>query len=413
MKRALLGLLLLAITTLPAAEKTDEASWLQWGGPEQNFHAPSTDLASEWPESGPKRLWTRELGDGYSGILFESGRIYTMYRSGENEVVLCAEAASGKTLWEYKYAAEPREGHVTQFGTGPRSTPLIDGDRVYTIGIAGMLHALDKKTGEVAWSKDLWSDPFNGNFLNHGYSSSPIAYGDTVIALVGGENSSVVAFNKKDGSVAWKNQSFGNSYSTPRIFNIDGEDQLVTFMATEMIGIDPRNGDLKWSIPHQNQWGQNINRPVLADGNILFMSSPQAGAKGIRLSVKDGKTTTKEVWATRKIQFYHVTSVQDGEWVYGSTGMRSPAFMAAVNIKTGEIGWRKRGYAKANVIGADGRLFVLDEDGVLTMATASPEDLTIQAQASIFDGVSWTVPTIVGDTMFVRDKQKMMALSLR
>ncbi|MDH3626299.1 MAG: PQQ-like beta-propeller repeat protein [Acidobacteriota bacterium] len=413
MKRTLFGLLVLTVSLLPAADKPTESNWLQWGGPSQDFRATATGLADAWPESGPKELWSRSLGDGYSGILYEAGKIYTMYRTGDNEVVLCANAKSGETIWEHAYASAPRDGHVTQFGIGPRSTPLIDGDRVYTIGIAGVMHALEKKTGKAIWSKDLWSEPFNGNFLNHGYSSSPIAYGDTIIALVGGEGTSVVAFDKDDGSVAWKNQSFGNSYSTPRIFTIDGEEQLITFMASEVVGLDPKNGDLKWRIPHENTWKQNVSMPVLSNDNVLFISAVEAGAKGIRLSVKDGKSTAEEAWSTRKIQFYHVTSVQDGDWVYGSTGMRTPAFMAAVNISTGEIGWRKRGYAKANVIAADGRLFVLDEDGVLSMTTATPEDLTMQAQTSLFDGVSWTVPTIIGATMYVRDQQKMVALSLK
>ena len=387
-------------------------NWHQFGGPRQSFKASSLGLAAEWPAEGPSRLWSRELGEGYSAIVVDGDRLFTMYRQNKNEVVVCMNAGTGKTIWEHKYESSPRPGHVHQFGDGPRATPLIDGDRIYTIGVEGKMHALDKKTGKVAWTHDLW-DEFDGNFLVHGYSSSPIVHGNTIITLVGGENASIVAFSKKDGSVAWKNLSYGNSYSTPQILNIAGEKQLVTFMATELIGVDPDNGELKWEFHHENQWKQNVNMPkVVADGDHLFLSSPHAGARGLKLTTKDGKTMVEEVWATKKIQFYHVSTVQNGDWVYGSTGTMTPAFLAAVNIRTGEIAWRERGFAKANCIEADGRLIILDEDGNLALATATPEGLVVHSRVELLDKVAWTVPTIVGKTMFLRDKKNIMALDL-
>lgn len=388
-------------------------SWTQFGGENQSFIARSTGLSSSWPESGPRTLWRRDLGEGYSAILAESGKLYTMFRDAEKsqEGVICLDASSGETVWEFRYDSGPKEGHVHQFGDGPRSTPLISGDRIYTIGIAGQMHALDKNTGEVAWSHDLWEE-FGGNFLNHGYSSSPIEYNGTIIALVGGEGHSVMAFDSQDGTVVWKGMDFKNSYSTPTILNIDGEEQLVTFMASEIVGVDPDNGRFKWAYPHENQWGQNINMPVMADANYLFLSSPEAGARGLKLTNRNGKTHVEEIWSTRKIQFYHVTSVREGDWVYGSTGTMGPAFLAAVNIKTGEIAWRERGFAKANCVGADGKLLILDEDGALTLARVSPEGLTVLSSVDLLDKVAWTVPTVIGKTMYVRDKGTIAALDL-
>ena len=388
------------------------AGWKQWGGPTQEFNAPGAKLAKQWSEEGPKRLWEREIGEGYSAILVEGNRLYTMFREGDHEVVVCLDAKAGEPVWERRYEASPREGHVSQFGDGPRATPLIVGDLLYSIGVSGKMHALKKSSGEVVWSRDLWGEELGGNVLNHGYSSSPIAHKNTIIALVGGEGASIVAFNAKDGSLVWKAQSFKNSYSTPQILSVDGQDQMVVFMAEELIGLDPENGDLKWSVPHKNQWGQNINMPVMADANHMFLSALGAGAKGLKLTNRDNKTDVEEVWTTRKIQYYHVTSVRDGDYVYGSTGGGAPSFMSAVNIKTGEIAWRKRGFAKANCIAADGRLFILDEDGKLAMATATPDDLTIHSEVELMESRAWTVPTIVGKTMYVRDNKTIVALDL-
>ncbi|MEM9558651.1 MAG: PQQ-binding-like beta-propeller repeat protein [Acidobacteriota bacterium] len=408
-------------TAVPAhATGTDTESsrrgeaWLQWGGPNKDFRATSGTLAGGWPESGPPVLWERDLGAGYSTIVAEDGRLYTMYRSDDDtaEVIVALSAANGATLWEHRIETSPADGHVDQFGRGPRSTPLLVGDRLFTVGISGVFTALDKTTGKVLWSRDLWNE-FDATFLNHGYSSSPVAYGDDLLVLVGGEDSTLVALDQAKGTIEWKSLGFANSYATPQLLEVDGELQLITFVAEGLIGVDPDDGRLLWQVEHSNQWGQNINPPALLDGEYLLLSSPQAGAKGLRLGHDEsGATTVEQIWDTRRIQFYHVTTVRDGEWVYGSTGTGSPAFMAAVNVKTGEVPWRKRGFAKANVVWADGKLFVLDENGVLSMTHASPEDLEVIAQAEVLERPAWSAPTIVGQTMYVRDSRVIKALDL-
>ena len=224
------------------------------------------------------------------------------------------------------------------------------------------MHCLDAASGKVHWSHDLW-DEFEGTFLNHGYSSSPMAYKDTIIVMVGGEGHALIALNKKDGAVAWKKQDYGNSYSTPKVINVDGEDQLVCFMANELVGLDPDNGELKWEIPHENQWKQNITLPIWTEDNILFFTSAQTGSKAVKLTQKDGKTDIEELWSTRKIRLHHNNCVRVGDFVYGTTGAQAPCFFMAVNIKTGKIAYRKRGFAKANCIYADKKFIVLDEDG--------------------------------------------------
>jgi outer membrane protein assembly factor BamB len=394
-------------TEAPAAAPTP--SWQQWGGPGQDFQAPSAELAAGWPEEGPPTLWSRPLGDGYSAIAAEGDRLYTMYRDNEVESVVCLAAATGETIWEHRYEA-PYRG-MTGYGTGPRSTPLIVGDRIFTIGVRGSMVALDKRDGSRLWGHELWSD-LGGNVLSHGYSSSPVAFGDTVIVLVGAENASLVAFDQATGEVRWKAHSFRNSYSSPLILELAGETQLVAFMSEELVGLDPATGELRWRYPHLNQWGTNISLPTVIDGNTLFLSSIQTGARGLRLKRVDGEIEVEELWTSRRVQLYHASAVRQGDWVYGSTGTTSPAFMTSINARTGEIGWRVRGFAKANCVGADGRLVILDEDGVLYLATATPEELVVHSQTQLLDRVAWTVPTIVGSTMYVRDRRQIQAIDL-
>jgi outer membrane protein assembly factor BamB len=403
----------------PAPRAGDE--WRQWGGPTQDWRAPARGLSSSWPEGGPEKLWSRELGEGFSAILFADGRLYTMFRTGDasapapleggGESVICLDAETGQTVWEHRYGHPPYEGQQG-YGTGPRSTPLIAGEAVFTVGVTGRMHALKTKDGAVLWSQDLWGDRFGGNRLEHGYSSSPAAYGGSVIVPVGGDNAGLVAFDQRTGAVVWQALSFRNSYSSPRIARIAGEEQLVVFMAEELIGVDPATGALRWRYPHGNQWLHNITMPLVVDGETIFLSSPQVGARGLRLS-RDGEGfLLEELWLTRRIQLYHASAVRSGDWVYGSSGVTSPTFMTAVNIRTGEIGWRRRGFGKANTVDADGKLVILDEDGVLYLATATPEELVVHARTQLLGRMAWTVPTIVGKTLYARDRRQILAVNL-
>jgi outer membrane protein assembly factor BamB len=394
------------------ADDAARPGWRQWGGPTQDFKAPAAGIATGWPEGGPPKLWSRPLGDGYSAILFDDGRLYTTYRDGDEEVVICLDAGTGETIWEHRYEHAPAGSTQRGYGVGPRSTPLIDGELLFTIGVAGEMRALKKNDGEFVWSHTLWDGEFEGNHLSHGYSSSPVAYRDSVIVTVGDENASLVAFDQQTGSVKWKGLNFRNSFSSPRIVEIVGEQQLVVFMAGELIGVDPDNGQLRWRYPHANQWGHNITMPEVVGGDTIFLSSPQIGARGLKLTRNGGKIEVEEIWSSRRVQFYHGSSVLIGDWVYGSSGMATPAFMTAVNIRTGELGWRERGIARANCVEVDGKLVILDEDGMLYLASATPKELVVHARTQLLDELAWTVPTIVGTTLYVRNNEQIVAVDL-
>ena len=234
---------LLATTAGCASDK-----WLQWGGPGRDF---SSAVTIQWSGDGPKEIWRRDLGEGYSGILADGDRLFTMLRRGDDEVVVALEADTGKTIWEYAYPAPlPKEADPS-FGKGPNSTPLIEGDRMITVGYNGLVHCLNKNDGRVIWAVDLVKK-FKGSPLQYGYSASPLHYGGTVILPVGGEGQAVVALKMADGSVAWKGQSFTNTYSTPLLIDVGGQAQLVMVMSAEVVGMDPNNGSLLWSFPFRH-----------------------------------------------------------------------------------------------------------------------------------------------------------------
>ena len=388
-----------------------QSDWTQWGGPNRNFVSSSKGLAASWPDGGPRQLWSRPLGPGHSAIVASGNSLYTMYSEGEQEVAIALAADTGKTLWEYKYDA-PHAGLNYEYGVGPHSTPLLVGDLLFTAGATGKIFALETKTGKVAWTHDLWKE-YGGTKMGRGYSCSPIAYKNTIILTLGGQGQTLIAFNQKDGTVAWKNQSLDLSPSSPILVNVDGQDQLIMFLGKVVAGLDPNNGNLLWSHPHVTEWGLNISMPVWGSDNLLFISSAYSGgSRVLRLTQKAGKTTVDEVWFHRRMRLHHGTAIRIGDYVYGSSGDFGPAFFAAVNVKTGDIAYQDRSFSKTNFVLADGKLIILDEDGNLALATATPTELKVISKVSVLKNLAWTAPTLVGTKLYLRDRRTITALDL-
>ena len=430
--RALPGTVILLAAGVLAAPQPDapSAGWPQWGGPGRDFKTTSRGLSATWPSSGPREVWSRALGDGYSAIAESGGTLFTMYRpakgfirtmadrvwpSGSSpEVVIAVDGSTGRTLWEDAYDAPDVAGMNMEYGPGPHSTPLVMDGLVYAVGATGKLHALDAKTGRVAWSQDLYAG-LGGIVQDRGYSCSPIAYGETVILTLGGKDrgQGLVAFDRRSGRVAWKGGDFEPGPSSPLLINVDGQDQLVVFHSDGIAGVDPRSGAVQWNHPHDTSYGLNISTPVWGDGNLLLVSSAYSGGtRMLHLAATGGQTRVSEVWFTNKMRVHMGTIIRVGDRVYASSGDFGPVFVTALDIKSGEIAWQQRGFARANLLYADGKLILLDEDGTLALATPTPGGLQVHAKASVLTNRAWTGPPLVGTRLYLRDRATIKALEL-
>ena len=386
------------------------ADWRQWGGPSRDFKVTSTGLADKWPDGGPKQIWKRELGPGYSSIAAADGKLYTMYRNGDDEILVALDAGTGKTLWEYKYAAPIGESYTKKYGLGPNASPLVLKDRLITIGFTAKMNCISLK-GKLLWSHDLLAD-YGGEVLNFGYAASPTLYKGNVITLVGGKKNGVMAFKPSDGSVAWRSQPFEINYVTPSVINVDGQDQLVVFAKTEVLGLEADGGKQLWSFPCTNQYQTHATGAIWGDDNLLWVATQKdGGTRVLKLTQKGGKTNVEQVWENKKIRVFHWNSVRVGDHVYTSSGdTNTPSI--AVNIKTGKIAWRERGFTKMLCLYADNKLIFLDENGLLAMAKVSPDGFEVLSKTQLTEKISWTVPTLVGKTLYVRDAKNILALDL-
>lgn len=386
--------------------------WTQWGGPNRNFQTQAKGLRSQWPAGGPKVVWKHPLGEGYSAPSVENDVLYTMYGKPGEEVVLAADAGSGKALWEQTNPMTFRSDAPEQ-GNGPYAAPLIAGDRLFTAGVAGRLQCFDKKSGKLLWTQQLWQD-HGGTRLMYGYSSSPIAYRDTVIVPVGARGKSVMAFKQADGSVAWAKGDLGNVYSSPILIDVDGLEQLVALMDGAVIGLNPLNGDLQWRVPFQAGYGIAVATPVWGPGNLLFVSAEyDAGAKGIKLERSGNGVKATEVWQANRLRLHHGNAMRIGDTIYFTSGGKgSQAILTAIDAATGKIHWQERSIAKATFVWADGKLITLDQDGNLMLAHPSPEGFKVVSKAELLTNLSWTPPALVGTRLYIRDRKSLMSVEL-
>jgi outer membrane protein assembly factor BamB len=396
------------------------SSWLQWGGPRRNFMVDASGLADTWPSGGPKQLWHRSLGEGHSSIVVDGARLYTMHRPGglltmvrrsQQETIAALDASTGAAVWEHTYDS-PTAGLNLSEGAGPHSTPLIVGNLLFAMSSRTQIFALEKNAGKVVWSHDLVKE-YSAQQDGRGYSASPIAYRDYVIVPAGGPGASVMAFNQKSGAVVWKGGSFDTGPASPILINVDGQDQLVVSGANEMVGVDPVNGNVLWRHPHKTEWGLNISTPVWGEGNLLLISAAyNNGARLLKLSQAGGKTKVEEQWYQNRMRVHIGTIIRLGDYAVGSSGDFGPCPTVAIDLKTGNILWQNREFARSTFLYADRKLIVMDEDGNIGLAVPSREGLKVLAKASVMTNRSWTVPTLVGTKLYVRDRKSIAAFEL-
>lgn len=431
-------ILVLSMATVSTAASLLGAQWSQWGGPNRNFTVDNPRLADFWPKEGPKRLWHRKLGDGCSTIVCDEGVLYTMYRKGctsDSEYTIAVDQATGKTIWEYENRTPRISSKEDGWGgEGPNSTPLVVGDYVYSIGLRGVIHCFDKKSGAVVWRRDLVTE-----FGSHapstaiGYSCSPIAYKNSVITSSGrdwtfhhenpsggtgkmrdtdtkGTGHTYIALDQKTGVVLWRTLYFPADCSSPILIRFAGQDQLVGQTRTGLVGVNPENGSLLWrhAWPRENAY----TTPVWDENGLVFYTTG-AGDPGhvIRLLDRSGAITTEDVWSSQKMKSWVATPVLMGDYLVGGTGS-DPGFLVAMHMQTGKVSSRERGYNGPSFVSAGDKLLILSQDGWLTLATLQSGSLTVLSKCKVAERYSFSVPTLAESTLYVRDRKHMMAFEL-
>jgi len=401
---SLIAVGLLAVGLTPGAADAGD-SWPQWGGANRDFTVEARALSRNWGENGPPELWSRPLGGGFAGIVSDGKSLYSAYRAGDDEIVVALDPGTGKTRWEYRYAAPIPEAHYlsTQYGKGPNATPLVIDGKVVTLGFMGHVVCVDAKKGKVLWSHDLGAD-FEAKIPYFGHATSPVALGDNVLIVAGG----IHAFDLATGKAVWSNTEFQGSYGSPIIVDVGDNQQIVTPVEAHLAGYEPETGKKLWSIEHKNQWGTILTTPVVDDSGRVFISAAQVGAMLVDPSADE---TQLRVWATDSTKINHSNAVRVGDVVYASVG-ESASFITATSLTDGKQAWKTRGFATANLIRVGEEFLLLDFDGELALVELDGSGMNVITRATINKAPTWTPPTLIGSTLFFRDETRIAALDL-
>ena len=403
--------LLLLAASLPRPATAED--WPRWRGPRQDGISRETSLLKQWPKDGPRQLWQADLSGGFSSVAVADGRVFTQTKDKNEEVVVCLDAAGGNDIWRYRYdcdySAHPTftGGGRPQSRTGPRSTPTVDGDRVYSLGATGILLCLEAKTGTKVWQQDLLKIA-GIDCPRHGYCTCPLVVGDRVYVHPGGPNGkSIAALDKKDGSVVWQALDDPVGEGSPVWIDVHGSPQLVFFTALGAVGVAPKDGKLLWRYPWKTRFDLNIATPIYADGKVFISSDYGAGGAVFRLR---DNAEPETVWKTRTMENHFSTSVLYKGHLYGFSDQR----LRCVEFSTGAVKWDHAGLGKGSLLVADGRLIALGDHGQLVLAEAAPSRYHQISRCQVFDNetLTWTVPVVSGGRLFVRSENALLALDL-
>lgn len=399
--QGLLALSLLAGVTVSAAD------WPQFRGPERDGTSAETGLAASWPAEGPPRRWKKPIGEGFSGIAVAGGRLYTQASDGTNEHALALDAATGEEIWRYPVG----ETFKDEFGNGPRSTPTVDGDRVYVLSSKGQLHALTAAKGEKLWTVDLPAS-FGAQLPRWGYAPSPLVEGDLVVVEAGGEGRAVVALERATGALRWSAESGGASYSSPIALTAAGERQIVFLRRNgsggpEVLALKPASGEVLW---RHEALPATIAIPLFVPPDrVLVTSGDDAGALLLALEKGEQGPTAKEVWKQRTLRSYVNGVVQVNGWLYGFDN----ATLRCVAAADGQDTWAFRGFGKGSLIAADGHLIVLGDRGELALVAAASDAYHEQGRVQALEGKTWTAPSLAGGMLYLRDHDEITSFDLR
>jgi outer membrane protein assembly factor BamB len=381
--------------------------WPQWRGPNRDGISTETGLLKAWPADGPPRIWkTNGLGNGYSTVAISKGRIFTMGVKGDREFVIALDAADGRPRWVQVHGGR----FSNDRGDGPRGTPTIDGDRLFALGGKGDLSCMDIASGKIIWTMNILAK-FGGSNIHWGMSESPLVLGDRLLVNPGGPNASIVALNKKDGSVLWKTQSDQAGYSSAIPFEVAGIPQAVFFTHQRAIGVDIRNGNLLWDYLQVANRTANVATPIVK-GNRVFLSSDYGtGCALLEIKPNGSGVMAQEVYFNREMKNHHSSSVLVGDTLYGF----SSAILTAMRFDNGDVAWKDRSVGKGSLVYADGHLYCYSEKGVVGLVEATPKGYTEKGRFTIPQESlpTWSHPVVSGGRLYLRDQDNLYAFDVR
>jgi outer membrane protein assembly factor BamB len=402
---------------LPAGAVTHD--WVSFLGPTHNAVSTETKLSRTLP---PSLVWEFPKGTGYASPAIARGRLVFIHRLGDEEVVECLDSETGAGHWQFRYGTvfEDRYG----YNNGPRSSPVIDGDRTYTMGAEGKLHCLDLASGKVVWKRDLRVE-YRQKQDFFGIASTPLVEGRLLIVNVGApDGPCVVGLDKASGKEVWRaGREWGPSYASPVPAVVHGQRRVFVFAGGEsdppsggLMCIDPATGKVDFSFPWRSRSFESVNAacPVVFDNKVFISASYRTGSALLEIRPD---FTHKVAWTTQEFALHFNTPIYRGGYLYGFDGRNEPdASLACLDVATGKVVWREIpewtetlggrqqtvGTYRGSLLAVDGQFLSLGELGHLQWLDLTPKGYKEISRAWLFPArESWTLPVLSRGLLYV------------
>jgi outer membrane protein assembly factor BamB len=410
--------------------------WNQWMGPNRDNIWNETGILKKFPEGGPKILWRSPVAGGYAGPAVARGRVFVAdlqsadnvkvdnFSRGEftgSERVLCFDEATGKELWKHEYPVK----YTISYPAGPRCTPVVEEDRVYTLGAEGDLYCLQADSGKVLWNISL-REKYGTKSDLWGYSAHPLIYKNSLITLAGGQGSHVVALNKLDGKELWRSATASSQgYSPPTLIEIGTTKQLVLAKPDSVSAVNPDDGQELWSVPYQATSGSIIMSPVKS-GEYLYVAG--YSKQSLLLKLRADGSGVDEVWRNKAGAAISPVNVQPfvvGDIVFG---VDQDGRMAALKLPAGTRLWstsapiseRPQGSGTAFIVRNQDRFWLFNELGELIIAELSETEYKEIDRSKVIEptnlafgrDVVWSMPAFCNRRAYIRNDKEIICVDL-
>jgi outer membrane protein assembly factor BamB len=448
--RAVLCHLSLAIVSCLLASQAFGEDWPRFLGPQANGISSATGLIEKFPTNGPPVVWEKQIGTGYGAPSVLGNKLVFHHRTGDEEIVECLDALTGKSQWHYDYPSKFIDPYG--YNNGPRATPLLTSNRCYTFGAEGKLTCLELNTGKLVWQRDTGFD-FNVPEAFFGVGSSPILEDGKLIVMVGGQpNSGIVAFDPNTGKTIWESVGRKNwegapmigwpgertvkwqstekqaSYSTPVAATIHGHRQILCFTRQGLVSVNPTNGNVNFSFWFRSQVPESVNaiNPVVVD-DMIFISAAYYKIGSVLLRVKPDCQGVEEVWRSPVLEIHWSTPIYNNGYLYAFSGRNEPdARFRCVELKSGKLKWDRDEswphhsagqpsvFGRGSCILVDGKLIALGEGGLLGIFKPSPEKLEeiCRYQIPQLHHPCWAAPLLSQKKLYIRSEDHLVCLDL-
>jgi outer membrane protein assembly factor BamB len=386
------------------------AQWPQFRGPHRDATVPGVVLDVDWKSHSPKEIWKHKIGPGWSSFSVAGNRLFTQEQRGENEDVVCYDAATGQEQWVHESKARFDE---TMGGVGPRATPTLSGGLLYAQGATGLLQCLDPLTGAVKWEHDLMKDADRKQLAIWGFASSPLIVGDKVIAYAGGEQDEagmLLAYEAASGERRWTAPVGKGSYSSPQLAKLAGRDVVLFWANTGLTAVDAHTGKPAWNY----DWifeGYRVVQPLLVGNSTILLGTGMGfGTRRIEVVADKGEVKFENRWTSHDMKPDFNDYVSFDGYLYGL----DHNILCCIDLATGTKKWKNGRYGNGQILLLPdaGQLLVLSESGELVLIRANPAKLDEVARFKVLDGKTWNHPVLVGKRVFVRNAEEVACFEL-